>query len=45
MGYNLLSMVTPQGDLRYSLEEEPIETERYIQFLKQLILDSQVFCA
>jgi hypothetical protein len=34
-GYHLLSRVTPHGDLRYSLEEGPIETERYIQFLKQ----------
>jgi transposase len=40
-GYNLLSMVTPQGDLRYSMEEEHIETERYIQFLKQLMRKRQ----
>ena len=36
-GYNILSIITPQGDMRYSVEEDNINGERYIEFLKHLI--------
>jgi transposase len=36
-GYNLLSMVTAKGDMRYSITEEHIQSQRYIEFLQQLI--------
>lgn len=38
-GYNMLSIVTPQGDMRYSLAEGSIDSERFIEFLKHLIKD------
>jgi transposase len=36
-GYNLVSRVTAKGAMKYSITEENIESERYIEFLKQLI--------
>jgi len=36
-GYNVLSIVTAEGELRYSLAEHTIQSERYIDFLKQLL--------
>ena len=36
-GYNMLSVVTPQGKMRYSVKEGNINGERYIGFLKSLI--------
>ena len=36
-GYNVLSIVTAEGTLRYSLEEHTVQSQRYIGFLKQLI--------
>ena len=36
-GYNLLSMITSQGKLRFSIKEGKINSERYIEFLKALI--------
>lgn len=36
-GYNLLSMVTSKGQLRFSVKEGKINSERYIEFLKALI--------
>ena len=36
-GYNVLSVVTPQGTMNYSITEESINSERYIQFFKQLL--------
>jgi transposase len=36
-GVNLLSAVTAQGTMYFSLEEGKINTARYIAFLKQLI--------
>jgi transposase len=36
-GYNVLSMVTAQGEMKYSVTEDPIQSERYIAFLRQLI--------
>ena len=36
-GYNVLSSVTARGQLRYSLSEHSIHSQRYILFLKQLI--------
>jgi transposase len=36
-GYNMLSVVTPQGKMRYSVKEGNINGERYIEFLKSLI--------
>jgi transposase len=36
-GYNVLSMVTAQGEMKYSVTEDHIQSERYIAFLRQLI--------
>lgn len=36
-GYNVLSTVTAKGSLRYSIDDESINSERYIEFLRQLI--------
>lgn len=36
-GYNLLSIVTPTGELLFSIEEGRIDSERYIAFLEQLL--------
>lgn len=36
-GYNLLSMVTAKGEMKYSITAEHIQSERYIEVLKQLI--------
>lgn len=35
--FNVLSIVTPQGELRYSIEENNIDSERFIKFLKQVL--------
>jgi transposase len=40
-GYNVLSIVTAEGELRYSLAEHTIQSSRYIEFLKQLIRGQQ----
>lgn len=36
-GYNVLSVVTAQGDMDYSIKEGTINGERYIEFLEELI--------
>ena len=36
-GYNVLSIVTATGELRYSLEEKSINGERYVEFLQQIL--------
>ena len=36
-GYNLLSMVTPKGELRFSIKDGKINSRRYIDFLRALI--------
>ena len=36
-GYNVLSTVSAEGNLRYSATEEHINSQRFIAFLKQLI--------
>jgi len=38
-GYNVLSIITATGDLHYSLEEETIDGERYVEFLQQIVRD------
>ena len=38
-GYNLLSMITAKGELRFSIKDKKIDSERYIEFLKALIRD------
>lgn len=38
-GYNVLSVVTPQGDMHYSIQDATLNGERYIEFLKELIRD------
>jgi transposase len=40
-GYNVISVVTPQGTLRYSLKEGAIDSTVFIDFLKQLIQGRQ----
>lgn len=40
-GYNLLSMVSPKGELQFSIEEGKIDSERYIEFLKALIRERE----
>lgn len=35
--FNVLSVVTAKGELRYHVTEESINSERYIEFLKQVI--------
>jgi transposase len=36
-GYNVLSIVTPQGKMNYSVTEESVNSQRYIEFLGDLI--------
>jgi len=36
-GYNVLSIVTAEGDLQYSLEEKHINSKRYVEFLEQVL--------
>lgn len=36
-GYNVLSMITAQGELIYELEEKTINSERYIEFLRRVL--------
>lgn len=36
-GYNVLSLVTPQGTMDYTFTDETLDSEVYIQFLEQLI--------
>ena len=36
-GYNVLSMVTAQGELVYEVEEQNIDSERYIAFLGRVL--------
>jgi transposase len=36
-GYNVLSIVTPKGEMNYSVMEESVNSERYIEFLDDLI--------
>src|ERR671922_2246767 len=36
-GYNVLSVVTPKGEVNYSVTEESVNSERYIEFLDGLI--------
>jgi transposase len=36
-GYNVLSAVTAEGDMDYSIKEDTINGERYIEFLGELI--------
>jgi transposase len=38
-GYNVLSVVTGQGQMRYSVEAGHINSARYVEFLKQLLKD------
>ena len=36
-GYNVLSIVTPKGELIYDMEEKPIDGKRYIEFLQKVL--------
>ena len=36
-GFNMLSMVTAEGVLRFSIKEGKIDSEKYIEFLRQII--------
>lgn len=36
-GYNVLSVVTAQGGMAYSIKDATINGSRYIEFLKELI--------
>ena len=36
-GYNVLSIVTPKGEMNYSVTEDSVNSERYIEFLNGLI--------
>ncbi|WNV05834.1 IS630 family transposase [Candidatus Methylospira mobilis] len=36
-GYNVLSTVTSQGKMRYSIDSDSIDSERYIEFLGKII--------
>lgn len=38
-GYNVLSIITAEGEFRYSLEEKHINGKRYVEFLKQILRD------
>lgn len=40
-GYNVLSIVTQKGKMDYSIKEGTINGERYIEFLKEIILDRE----
>jgi transposase len=36
-GYNVLSVVTPKGEMNYSVTEDSVNSQRYIEFLNGLI--------
>jgi transposase len=36
-GYNVLSIVTAEGKMNYSIKDGTLDSERYIEFLKQLL--------
>jgi transposase len=36
-GYNVLSLVTAEGKMSYSIKDGTLDSERYIEFLKQLL--------
>jgi transposase len=36
-GYNILSTVTAEGEMHYSLAEKSVNSERYLAFLKQVL--------
>ena len=38
VGYNILSSVTAEGEMSYSIKNGTINDERYIEFLEELIL-------
>lgn len=38
-GCNVLSIITAQGELRYSLEDKGVNGERYVRFLQQVLRD------
>jgi transposase len=38
-GYNVVSMVSCEGEMKYSVTAEPIDSKHYIEFLKTLIQD------
>ena len=40
-GYNVLSMVTPKGEMKYSVTADSIDSVHYIEFLKNLIRDRE----
>jgi transposase len=40
-GYNVLSAVTAQGKMSYSIKDSTINGERYIEFLEELILNRE----
>ena len=40
-GYNLLSLVTPHGTLHYDLTDQNLNSDVYIDFLRQLIQDRE----
>jgi transposase len=40
-GYNVLSVVTAQGEMGYSIKEGAINGERYIEFLKEIIMNRE----
>lgn len=40
-GYNVLSAVTAQGEMDYSIKDGTINGERYIEFLEELILNRE----
>lgn len=40
-GYNVLSIVTAQGDMSYSIKDDTINGKRYIEFLEELVLNRE----
>jgi transposase len=40
-GYNVLSAITAQGEMNYSIKDGTINGERYIEFLEELILSRE----
>ena len=40
-GYNVLSMVTPKGEMKYSVTADSVDSVHYIEFLKNLIRDRE----
>ncbi len=36
-GYNVLTIITAKGDLRYSLETKSVDGERYVAFLREVL--------